>query len=199
MCARLAAIVLISALGGCATFYVDMNMKEVAPANRAAVANPKPVQILFEFQTKGVRNGQATDFVRKQVLETVRGSGAFTDVSDGPVANGAILNIVLNNVPLTDDAYAKGFTTGLTFGLVGTTVGDGYICTADYISAPGAAKITKTNRDAIYTSLGNSSGPPPNVQKMKSVDDAVHLMVRKTVGNAVNDIARDPAFATAAK
>ena len=125
VCARLAAVVLIAALGGCASFYVDMNLKDVTPANRVAVAKPKPVQLLFEFQTNGVRNVIASEKLRPKVLDTVRASGAFSDVSEAPVPGGALLNITLNNVVLTDDAFAKGFVTGFTFGLVGSTVGDG--------------------------------------------------------------------------
>jgi hypothetical protein len=194
-CARLAAIVMISALGGCAV-YVDMNLKEVTPATKAVVANPKPVQMLFEFQTKGVRNGQATDMLKAQVQQIVHESGAFSDVSEAPVPSGALLNIVLNNIPLSNDAEAKGVITGATFGLVGNVVGDGYICTVDYIAVPNAPKITKTTKDAVFASIGLvGGGPPPNVQKMGGIEEAVRLMVRKSVGNAVNDVAKDPAFA----
>lgn len=194
LCARLAAVVLIATLGGCASFYVDMNLKELAPADRAVVAQPKPVQLLFEFQTDGVRNVKVSELLRPKVLEAVRGSGAFSEVSDGPVANGALVSITLNNVPLTSDAYAKGFVTGFTFGLVGNTVGDGYICTVDYRSSPNATKLVKTNRDAIYTSLGATSGPKQEVRKVKSLEEAGSVMAHKVVSNTINDLAKDPAF-----
>lgn len=186
---------MFSALGGCAV-YVDMNLKEVTPAARAVVANPKPVQMLFEFQTKSVRNGQATDMLKAQVQQIVRDSGAFSNVSEAPVPNGALINIVLNNIPLTNNPEAKGALTGATFGIVGQTVGDGYLCTVDYLATPNGPKITKTTKDAIFASIGLvGGGPPPNVQKVGGVEDAVRLMVRKAVGNAVNDVAKDPAFA----
>jgi hypothetical protein len=197
-CARAAAVFMFVALGGCASFYVDSSLKEVTPADKVAVANPQPVQLLFEFQTKGVRNGQATDMLRDTVTAAVKDSGLFSQVGDQPVANGALVSVTLNNVPLTDDAFAKGFMTGFTLGLVGNTVGDGYICTIDYSAGPSIPKLTITNRNAIYTSLGATSGPKQPADKMKSADEAAKTMTRRTIANGLNDLAKNPDFAKTA-
>jgi len=45
---------------------------------------------------------------------------AVLAVSGDPTSNGALLNVTINNIPLTDNAEAKGFMTGFTLGLVGT-------------------------------------------------------------------------------
>ncbi len=182
-------------LGGCATFYVDDQLKDVAAADKAKVASPQPVQMLFEFQTKGVLNSRATDFVKKNAEAVVKNSGLFSSVSETPAPTGAVVSLTINNVPLTDDAYAKGFVTGFTFGLVGNTVGDGYICTVDYLPAGGGAKITKTTRDAIYTSLGATSNPP-HARKMKSGDEAVKAMATKCLANPLNEVGREISKAT---
>ncbi|HEY0105440.1 MAG TPA: hypothetical protein VGB91_05095 [Rhizomicrobium sp.] len=192
--ARACAIGLLSALGACGTFYVDSNLHDLAPSERVGVANPKPVQLLFDFQTKGASNSRARDELVAPVTKAVQDSALFSDVGPAPAAGGALLQVTVNNVPLTDDAFARGFAVGFTFGLVGTTVGDGYVCTVDYVGAPDAAKITKVERDAIYTSLGATASTPEHATKAKSLDEAVHLMLHKCVGNALNDLARDPAF-----
>jgi len=185
--------VVLGLLSGCASAYLDNSVQELTPAEKVAVANRKPVQLLFEFQTKGVENGQATDLVRQTVIDTVQGSGDFSQVSSDPVPGGALLHISINNVPLTDDAYAKGFVTGFTFGLVGNTVGDGYICTADYQSGANAPTVTKTMRDAIYAALGATSGPQ-HAEKMPGLKEAALAMTHRVVAHLVNDIAGDPSF-----
>jgi len=193
-CARLAAVAVLSSLGACASFYVDNQVKDLAPAERAAVASPKPAQLLFDFQTKGVSNTTARDSVKDIVVKAVNDSGAFSVVSPDPQPNGAVLQVTINNVPLTDDAFAKGFVTGFTFGLVGSTVGDGYICTVDYLGGSGGQKITKSTRDAIYTSLGATASTPPHADKAKGITEAVTLMAHKCVGNALDALVRDPGF-----
>jgi hypothetical protein len=188
-----AALAALLATTGCANFYVDPGLKDVPPEQMKTVANPQPVQLLFEFQTKGASNPRATEHLKKQVAELTVNSKLFSQVSDAPVANGAILNIVINNVPLTDNAAAKGFATGLTFGLAGNTVTDGYICTVDYLPGNGSPKISKTVRHAIHTTIGAKSAPV-NVEKAPSLEAAVTTMVRQIVSNALKDVADDAAF-----
>jgi hypothetical protein len=178
-------------LGGCGTFYVDDQLKDIAPADQAKVTDPQPVQMLFQFQTKGVLNSRATDMLKKDVEGVVKGSGLFTATSETPAPSGAVINLTINNVPLTDDAYAKGFVTGFTFGLVGNTVGDGYICTVDYLPPGGGAKITKQARDAVYTSLGATASTPPHARKMKGIEEAVKAMAHKCLANPLNDVGRE--------
>ena len=189
-CAAVTALILLS---GCATAYLDSSVAELSPSEKVAVAHPQPVQLLFEFKTKGSFNGTATDLLKQTVVDTVQRSGDFSQISTDPVPNGALLHISIDNVPLSDDAFAKGFVTGFTFGLVGSTVGDGYICTADYQAAPNAPVVTKTMRDAIYTSMGATSGPQ-HAEKMASPKDAAFAMTERVVSHLVNDVANDPSL-----
>ena len=114
-------------------------------------------------------------------------------MKETPVPDGALLSVVLNNVPMSDDAFSKGFVTGLTFGLAGSQVSDGYICTMKYLPAPQAAPITKTARHAIHTVIGAKEGPA-NGTKMESIEMAVKTMTRQIVSTALNDLSHDPAF-----
>jgi hypothetical protein len=190
-----ATVVAVAAtmLGGCVSgVYVDTNIKDVPQAEKVVVTNPQPVQLFYEFQTKGARNGTATDQTRQMVLKAINDSGVFSKVGNDPVPSGAMLNITINNVILDAD-FAKAFATGFTFGLVGTTSGDGYICTIDYVPGPNAAKTEIVTRDAIYASFG-TAGQPANTQKVKDFMAAAELMTHKIVGNGLNNLAKTPSF-----
>ncbi len=192
------AVLGLTLLYGCATPYIDTTLHDLTAAEKVKIANPQPVQLLFDFETKGVHNGRGTDLAKKFAVTAIQDTGLFSQVSNDPVASGAILNVVVNNVPLTDDAYAKGFVTGLTLGLVGNTVGDGYVCTVDYLPGPNGAKISKSMRDAIYASIGATAAMPEHAQKMPGLQQAFEAMIHKLVGNTVNEVAKDQAFAAAA-
>jgi hypothetical protein len=182
------------ALTGCATHYVDGSVKDVPASQFTKPAQPKPAQLVFEFQTKGAANTRATEQIKPMVLDSLKASGLFAQVDDKPLAGGNLISVTINNVVLTDDAFSKGFMTGLTFGAAGSTVTDGYICTVKYLAAgPGGTAITKTTKHAIHTSLG-SAGAPPNSVKAASIEEAVRTMVRQIVSNALSDLSRDPAF-----
>jgi|SRR5450631_2184655 len=182
-----------SSLSGCATMYVDNGIKDIAPVEFHHPQPSQPVQLLFTFETKGTPNGRATESLKKQVSDTVVASGVFSSVSGEPVTGGALMSIVINNVPITDNAFGKGFATGLTFGLAGNTVSDGYVCTLDFQAHPGSAKLSKVARHAIHTTVG-AKGAPPNATKAPSPRDAVTTMTRQIVGNALKDLTADPAF-----
>ena len=71
---------------GCATMYVDNGLKEVASSEYMKPPEPKPVQLLFNFQTKGAANARATKFLAEDVQKTVAASGLFSSLSAEPVA-----------------------------------------------------------------------------------------------------------------
>lgn len=182
-----AAIGLTLSLSACLAphSYVDQSLGEPNSAQLKKSANPQSIQLLVEFQTKGVANAQATEALRPRVYEQVSQSGLFSRVSYDPVPSGRKLSITLNNVPLTDNVAAKGFGTGLTFGLIGTMVTDGYICTTHYLE-PGHDPVTTTVKHAIHTTIGNASGPE-GLQRM-SVQEASATMLRQIVGRSLEQI-----------
>lgn len=184
----------VAATTGCASFYVDTGLKDLQPEQVQKVASPKPVQLLFEFQTKGAANSAATSHLKKQVTDLVSRSGMFSSVSDTPADGGAVLHLTINNVPMSDDAFAKGFVAGLTFGAAGSVVTDGYICNVTYLPGNGAPRVTKTLRHAIHTTVGAKNGPA-NAKQASSLTEAVETMVRQIVLNGLNDLAVDPAVA----
>src|SRR5262249_32071461 len=158
-------------------------------------ASPAPVQMLFSWQTKGTVNSRAQDLVLPEVTATVSGSGLFSSVSKEPVARGALLSITINNEPVTGEgeAVAKRFATGLTLGLVGSQVADGYTCTIDYFPAQSAPKLSHVTHQVILATVGAHSAPDA-ATKAASVKDAVLTITRRAVGNALKKLSEDPAF-----
>jgi hypothetical protein len=189
-CARVLCLAGAAALTGCSTIYVDGSTREVNAASYKKPVEAKPVQLVFEFQSKGAPNGAATKLLKDQVVEQVKTSGLFSQVAETPVNGGALLSVTLNNVPLTDDAFSKGFMTGFTFGLVGSQVSDGYVCTAKYMVPNASQPITKSARHAIHTVLGTAAAPQ-NAQKADNVEAAVRTMTRQVVSAVLNDLSQD--------
>lgn len=189
----LALVVCASLLGGCATQYVDGAVKDVPDSQFARPAQPQPVQVIVEFQTNGKPNARATEFVKPMVLDRIKASGLFRDVQDKP-NGGGLMSVTINNVALLDEAYRKGFLTGLTFGAAGNTVTDGYECTVTYTRAGQATPLVKTAKHAIHTAMG-SAGAVPGGVKVGSVTEAVQMMTRQIVGTALKELSDDPAFA----
>jgi hypothetical protein len=191
--ALLLSLLGLLSLTGCASYYVDNATKEVPVSSYKKPDAPKLVQVIFEFQTKGVANARATDFIAPIVMEQIKASGLFAKVDTAPVEGGVLLNVVINNVPLSDDAFSKGFVTGLTLGLAGSQVGDGYVCTMKYLSGTQSSAITETTRHAIYTVLG-AKGAPDNGTKMDSLDMAVKTMTKQIVSTTLNELSHDQEF-----
>jgi hypothetical protein len=190
-----AGLVAAATMTGCVSMkpYVSANLKEV-PASEFVKPNPShPVQLLFNFQTKGVDNARVTAALKARVVDQVAASNLFDSVSDAPVAGGALLIVTVNNVALDDHEFAKGFATGLTLGLAGSVAGDGYIATARYTPPAPASLITKEVRHSIYTTIGNHA-PPPNAVAAATMDEAATTMLHQAVSNLLNDVSHDPSF-----
>jgi hypothetical protein len=183
-------LVLAASLPGCMSInsYIDPVLPTVRAEDLRAKGNPQPVYVLVEFRTKGAPNARVTELAKPIVLDTVRSTALFSNVSDTPVPGGRLLTVVIDNVEVTKDAAAKGFATGLTLGLAGNMVTDGYVCKATY-TAPGALPRNAEVNHAVHTTIGNAEGPaglkpmPPN--------EAFPIIVRQLTLNALQAIRRD--------
>jgi hypothetical protein len=195
LCAAIVAAVAGFAAPALAATYIDTSgIHELKPEERIAISDPKPVQLLFQFQTNDAANGRATQGLKQAVVDAVKASGLFSEVVDGPAAGGAILSVTINDVFDKKSVESHGFLTGLTFGLAGTVVTDHYICTVEYVSGGAdAPKVTKTVEHNIFSTLGLKSAPP-NAEKVDSLDTAAFRMLREVIGNALNGLAADCAF-----
>ena len=181
-------------LSGCAAMYVDGNLPETPKSEFRQPARPPAVQFVFEFQTKGAPNQRATDLLKARVKSQVQESGLFSSVSDTPAPGAGLLTLTLNNIALTDSPAAKGFVAGLSFGLAGTTVADGYDATLRY-SPPtaGATPLTHEAKHIIHTSIGTGT-PPALAIKTSGGEEAVTLMLKQVLSRVLAALSKDPAF-----
>jgi hypothetical protein len=183
-------IALAAATSACiqAQSYVDPAHAQATRAPLPLVATPRPTQLLFEFRTKGNPNAAATEQLRPRVFMSLSETRAFSEISSTPAANGRTLAITLDNVPLTDDAAARGFGVGLTFGLVGAMVTDGYAFDAT-LSEPGRPAATRSFKHAIHSTIGNAAGPPglQPVTPSEAINQVVDELVRRLVGDLTRD------------
>ncbi len=187
-----ALLVGVTTLTGCATSYVDTMTREVPVSQFRKPAQAKPVTVSFEFQTRGAPNSTATDMLKAQVTDQVANSGLFSNAAGVPDAGK--LQVVLNNVPVEgQNPAAAGFVTGLTFGAVGSTVTDGFICTISYLPPGQAQPVTVSARHAIHTTLG-ASGAPANAEKSPNMEAAARKMTRDVVSTALRDLSNSQDF-----
>ena len=93
--------------------------------------------------------------LRDSVERVVRASGLIVPTPDS--ASGEI-HVVLNNSTDKAAAAAKGFGTGLTFGLVGSTVTDLYEMEVT-MTANGKTFHKSGIRHALHSAVGNASLP----------------------------------------
>ncbi|HEY3797516.1 MAG TPA: hypothetical protein VGL58_04115 [Caulobacteraceae bacterium] len=190
----------VAGAAAAADFYLDPDLGDLKPEDRVVIAHPQPVQLLFQFETKGAPNARATKAVKDKVVETVKASGLFSDVSDQPQADGAILSITIDDAVNADDmksAERQGFMTGLTFGMAASTAVDHYNCVIDFVAGPAAPKLTRTSHHDLTFQMGLSKTPPTGLVKMANATDAVNTMVRQVIATPLNDLAKDPGFASA--
>lgn len=182
------------ALTGCLSMnsYVDPALPRVAKADIAATANPRPVQVAFEFRSKGSANAAATAELQPRIVAVAAESGLFSTVSrDAGGADAGLLTVVIDNVPLEgENAAAEGFGTGLTFGLAGSMVTDVYVATVTYNR--GGETTSVDVRHALHSTIGNKAGP----EGLTAVTplEAVHQVIDQIVWNGLDELADKRAF-----
>ncbi|MBU6396497.1 MAG: hypothetical protein KGQ75_18165 [Sphingomonadales bacterium] len=178
-------------------FYVANALGEVKPKEKVTPAKPQPVQVIFEFQRDGKPNAKATKVVTPWAMEDLKGTGAFSEVTDAPTANGAIISIKFNNLVIKeelDKAKKQAFGAGLGFGLFGGVLAvDHYLVSIDYVPATGAAPIHTEVKHELYSKYGKKDVEVPGTE-YKTADEAVKVLVRQALARGVNNIVADPAF-----
>ncbi len=174
-----------------AAVYVERSPGEVPPERKARVAAPAPVQLLIAFQTDGKDNPRAAKYVKPIITKAIEASGLFSAVGEATTTEGATLFVTMNNI-VQKGAAGKGFLTGLTLGLAGTVVRDGYVTTLEYVPARGAAPVTKAIEHGIYLKIGAKSAPE-NVDKVKGIAEAIEIVIRQSLDHGLAAIFPPPA------
>ena len=140
----------------------------------------------MEFQTNDATNAKVTTLVKPMVIDTLKRTALFSDVVTAPAVSDNQLYLTINNFPVTKDASSKGFTTGLTFGLAGTMVTDGFMLTAIY-KTPDKSEVKHSYQHALHTTIGNASGPA-GLTPAANADIAIREIVDGLVLNLMKDM-----------
>lgn len=178
----LAAIVMSVSLSACmsAKSFVDPAQQKVSYDDLKRRDVPLKLKLAVEFQRNGEAFPKADPVLRDQVERILRASGLIVPVAE---AGEGEIKVTVNNIADRAGAAAKGFGTGLTFGLAGTTVMDAYEMSIEI--TVGDKKVGRTGiKHAIYTAIGNTSVPdnvevfPINVAFGKVVEQMVVRSLR---------------------
>lgn len=187
-----AALVIVASAvpAGAARYYVDSALGPVA--QRAVLSQPGPVQVLVEFQTNGVRNEKATKDAKKLVMAELPKLPYLSQLSDKPVASGALLTVKINNIFSPEErkrVMKAAFKTGLTFGAADTIVRDNYTTSITYVPATGAPAISSSINHVLVTTLGKGSDQSYGVEYKKPIQ-AVSALIGQSLDHGLDAIAR---------
>ena len=96
------------------------------------------------------------------------------------------MHVVVNNIADMGSAAAKGFGTGLTFGLAGSVVTDLYEISIEFSDGNGG-NIRNDYKHALHTTIGNKKAPLDGVAPT-SPADGFGTIVEQTVLNFIKDM-----------
>ena len=181
------ALVCVVALTGCISVksYVDPAYTKTHYENLKKPAEALPLKVNVEFSRNGKPLPKADDELRGNVERILRASGLVTPAESA--ANGEIM-VRVNNVGDLGSAGAKGFGTGLTFGLVGSTVQDGYEMVVELTT--NGTMVTKSGyKDVLVSTVGNKSAPKGLTPISPSA--AFSTIVEQMLLNALGDFQAD--------
>lgn len=168
--------------------YVDPKLPKVSYESISPRATPATLVLKANFQRNGENKPKLDSLVQNKAALVLRASRQFSTVQSEPAAGADTLLLTVNNVADMAAAVGKGFGTGLTFGLAGSLVTDGYEIKAVYMPN-GGKEITKTYTHAIHTTIGNKKGPE-GLQSMTPTE-AFDRVVEEVVLKFVSDLKTD--------
>lgn len=179
------SLVVALALTGCIApqSYVDPAFGKAAYTDITKVDQQYNVKVDIEFQRNGVAYPGANQEVRHHVERTLKATGVILPT---PENSKIAIKVTMNNIADMDDAFAKGFGAGLTFGAAGTVVSDFYEIKIEYTDASGSV-TAKNYKHALHTAIGNTDAPVENV-KPTDPAIAVGVIVEQIMLNFVKDM-----------
>ncbi|MDD2762470.1 MAG: hypothetical protein PHE83_00695 [Opitutaceae bacterium] len=152
----LVTIACVFSLSGCIIpkGYIDPTFRTATYKDVQSSAHPVPVKVNISFAADGTPVPRAKDIADRKVSRLLESTKVF---AKDPAA-AASLEIRIQNLGDAGEAFAKGFATGFTFGLVGSHVVDRYEMTVVYRPSAGAAFEGKYNH-ALHSTVGLKSAP----------------------------------------
>jgi hypothetical protein len=185
-------VVLVLLLTGCMMpqSYVDPAYSGVSYNDIKRRSEPYRLEIITEFQQNGEHFPKGDQLLKSHVERIVRATAFAIPVTEN--AEG-VLRIVVNNFGDKGEAAAKGFGTGLTLGLIGSTVTDYYEMQAEFRLEDKTVREDKYQH-AIHTTIGNKSGPPGLEPKstMEAFDDVLEDLILRFINDIEESIQEVP-------
>jgi len=182
----LCALALVS-LSGCISVkvYVDPSMAKTGYEDLRKPAEPLALKVNVEFLRNGKRVANAENELRGDVERILRATGVI--VPSASAENGEI-SVTVNNVGDLGSAAGKGFATGMTFGLVGTSVQDGYEMSVT-LTIHGSSVTKSGYKDVLISTVGNKKAPEGLTPTSPSAGFAT--VVEQMLLNALSDLQKD--------
>lgn len=152
-----ASIVAVS-LVGCISpkSFIDPSIPKLSYDSVTKRAEPLKLKLNVQFQRNGQPFPRADSTLRDKTERILGATGVI--VPSKEQADGSI-SVVVNNIADVGAAAAKGFGTGLTFGLAGSTVMDAYEMNIS-ITVNGKTVQRSAIKHALFTAIGNVNLPP---------------------------------------
>jgi hypothetical protein len=176
-------------VGGCvsARSYVDPTFpsapKVTAASLRRSEAPPK-VDLLVTFLSNGTPNPRGAEFARTRIAGRLDASGVVQVAPPSAGSSAYTLRITMENLADTNSAFSRGFVTGLTFGLSGSSVTDFYLFDAA-LAQPGRTPVQVSLKHTITTVTGSEEGLAG--QQAMHLDDAILRVLDELVDTMLRD------------
>ena len=177
-------LALVVTLSGCIAprTIVDPTYGNTKYEDISRPSAPKKLFVSAEFQRNGEHYPKADASLKDIVERVLRASGVVSPAND---AVSGEINVVVNNFGDRGSAAAKGFATGLTFGLVGTTVTDYY--EMKVVIYMDGKVITKDGiKHALHTKIG--MGSTPEGVEVLPVQTAFERAIEQMLLNAIREL-----------
>ena len=196
LCSYVLAAVTAILLTACVSpkSFVDPTQPKLTYENIRRPLAPLKLSVVTEFQRNGERLPAADSTLRDSTERVLRASGVIVPTAEAPEGQ---VKIVVNNVADRGAAAAKGIGTGLTFGLVGSTVMDAYELTMQ-VNVKGKSYSSSVIRHSLFTAIGNTS-TPPGVETMPvgvAFQKVLEQMLLRALKEAQEGSALDAALGT---
>jgi hypothetical protein len=146
------------ASSGCITVksYVDPAGHRASFNDVHRVSPPYQLAVRVEYQLNGKERPRAIHSLQDHVERSLRASGVAVPYDGTGTAAGELL-VIVNDVGNVAGAAAKGFGTGLTFGLVGSEVADHFEVTIRLTQ--GTSVFEHQYQHALISTVGLHSAP----------------------------------------
>jgi hypothetical protein len=175
---------------GCSLIHKSYVDPEYGKTNFQDISHrPQPLKwrIVTEWQRNGEHLPSLDQYLKNTVERILKTSGMVEPVTNNDAPT---LQVIVNNLGDRGGAFAKGFLSGLTFGLIGVSVTDYY--EMKVVLTSGSVVITKTGyKHALHSTSGLIVSSPPGAAPT-TASDGINKIIEQMMLSALKDFEKDP-------